>query len=56
MYQKSIQEISTVAEALKAVSVLEEHDYLIRVEGGMKMGNNVRRDVWKIFNPQKELS
>lgn len=56
VYQKSIQEISTVAEALKAVSVLEEHDYLIRVEGGMKMGNDFRRDVWKIFNPQKELS
>lgn len=49
IYQRGMNAISTKAEALKPVSILEEHGWLVRVERGMKFGDVFRRDVWKII-------
>lgn len=49
IYQRGINAISTKDEALRLVSILEEHGWLVRVEEGMKFGDVFRQDVWKII-------
>jgi hypothetical protein len=48
IYQRSLNAISDKATAAKMVSVLADHGWLHRIEGGAEVGGQYRREAWRI--------
>ena len=51
VYQFGPNAIRTKATAIKAMTVLEAHDWVIRLPGGTKVDGVARRDVWRLNLP-----
>ncbi len=49
IYQYGPNSIREKEPAKKIVKILEDHNYLIRVEGGMKLNERHRREVWRVI-------
>lgn len=50
IYQRSLNRINNQRIAKEVVSILEDHGWLIKKEGGEVINNQFRRDVWLIVN------
>lgn len=48
IYQRGLNAISDKKTAMRIVAILEEHLWLVRVEGGDFVGGVRRKDVWRI--------
>jgi hypothetical protein len=50
IYQRGLNAISDKKTALRIVGILEEHGWLVRVQGGDLISGVRRKDVWRIVN------
>lgn len=50
IYQFGPNSIRDAKTAKRIVSILEEHAWLIRIEGGMELDGAHRRDAWRVCN------
>lgn len=50
IYQRCCNAIKTKAQAMQIVSILENHGWLKKVEGGKIINNCKRKEVWEIIN------
>ncbi|HRC26318.1 MAG TPA: hypothetical protein PKX87_02685, partial [Alphaproteobacteria bacterium] len=48
IYQRGLNAISDKKTAVRIVAVLEEHGWLVRVQGGDFVNGTRRKDVWRI--------
>lgn len=53
IYQRGLNAISDKKTAMRIVAILEEHLWLVRVEGGDFVGGVRRKDVWRIVKQEK---
>jgi Protein of unknown function (DUF3987) len=49
IYQRGLNAVGDQAIARKLVAILEEHKWLVRLEGGAMVAGQRRREVWKII-------
>lgn len=50
IYQRSLNRINNKKIAQDLVLILEDHGWLVKVEGGGEISGQLRRDVWQIVN------
>ncbi|MBS0290290.1 MAG: DUF3987 domain-containing protein [Proteobacteria bacterium] len=50
IYQRSLNQVSNKKIAQKLVAILEDHEWLVKIEGGGEIDGQFRRDVWRIAN------
>ena len=48
IYQRGPNAIRDKARAARIVSILEDHGFLVRIEGGADIEGNWRRDAWRL--------
>ncbi len=50
IYQRSLNRVNSKKVAQELVSILEDHEWLVKVEAGGEIDGQFRRDVWRIVN------